>query len=165
MCVEQNTYPAGRQIPMAFWTLLAILTVYIWLVTCNSVPIPSTDNSIAGHYGMRTYWRPETPASLGCFEGEGFLPESCGEKEANFCASDLDLLLRAKSHDKAPPVGCDQFRPPQTLQQMTLVQKRSFKRAFAKACQYGSTWYHGRCMQFLDFPAILRQNAGFLLEG
>ena len=84
---------------------------------------------------------------------------SCGGTEANFTANDLASLYQAKFHDQAPPVGFGRSLCQNTLHPRNSVQKRSLKRAYAKACRFGSAWYRGQCLQKADFPAGLQAMA------
>ena len=76
------------------------------------------------------------------------------KEAASFTATDLETFYQAKHHDQAPQDG---FGPAQchvSLRSMNSVQKRSIKRAFNKAAEYGCAWYRGRCLQLDDFPRV-----------
>lgn len=55
-----------------------------------------------------------------------------------------DFSSAAKQHDHAPPVDSGPISSQSTRTYPTQVQKRSYKRAHRRACEYGYTWYKGR---------------------
>ena len=84
-------------------------------------------------------------------EGCGFLPwEPTG---ADFQHEQLAALMTAKIHGQPPPMGYGPPKYPSNMCNMTTIQKRSFKRAFARAQRDGAAWYRGMCMTPSDFPA------------
>ena len=86
-------------------------------------------------------------------EGYGFQPwESMG---ANFTDHSLQHLLEAKIYGQPPIMGSGPVNHPTTMQNMTAIQKRSFKRAYARSLRDGVAWYKGHCMQPIDFPATM----------
>jgi hypothetical protein len=96
-----------------------------------------------------------TETTLHGGEGCGFLPwESTG---ADFTHDQLAALLKAKIHGQPPPMGYGPPKYPSNLCNMTAVQKRSFKRAFASAQRDGAAWYKGLCMTPSDFPSHMPQ--------
>ena len=84
-------------------------------------------------------------------EGYGFLPWE--SMEANFNAEDLSHLLEAKVHGPPPTMGYGPLKNPASMSQMTAIQKRSFKRAYARALRDGAAWYRGNYMTPQDFPS------------
>ena len=86
-------------------------------------------------------------------EGYGFQPwESI---EAKFDEQSLQRLLGAKIHGQPPTMGSGPVNHPSTMQNMTAIQKRSFKRAYARSLRDGVAWYKGHCMSPADFPATM----------
>ena len=84
-------------------------------------------------------------------EGCGFQPWE--STEATFDDKALQQLLGAKIHGQPPTMGSGPVNHPSTMQNMTAIQKRSFKRAYARSLRDGVAWYKGHCMQPTDFPA------------
>jgi len=72
--------------------------------------------------------------------------------EAAFNADHLTNLLEAKVHGPPPPKGSGLLKNLTNLKQMTHVQKRSFKRAYARALRDGIAWYRGQHLTPDDFP-------------
>ena len=92
-----------------------------------------------------------TETTLHGGEGCGFLPwEPTG---AEFTPEQLATLMTAKIHGQPPPMGYGPPKYPSNMCDMTTIQKRSFKRAFARAQRDGAAWYRGMCMTPSDFPA------------
>lgn len=88
-------------------------------------------------------------------EGCGFLPwESTG---ADFDQDTLAALMTAKIHGQPPNMGYGPPKYPSTMSNMTRIQKRSFKRAFARSQRDGAAWYKGLCMTPSDFPKHMPQ--------
>ena len=90
-------------------------------------------------------------------EGYGFLPWE--SMEANFNAEDLSNLLEAKIHGQPPTMGSGPLQNPASMSQMTAIQKRSFKRAYARALHDGAAWYRGNYMTPQDFPSHMPRPA------
>ena len=86
--------------------------------------------------------------------GEGFSAESWGGERA--ACDDFLPLLRAKIHDTKLQSDCGPRDPAMHPRTQTCVQKRSFRRAYAHAVKYGSTWYRGRCLVPADFPSHMQ---------
>lgn len=92
-----------------------------------------------------------TEAILHGGEGCGLTPwESTG---ADFTHENLAALLTAKIHGQPPTMGSGPPKHPSSMCNMTAIQKRSFKRAFARAKRDGAAWYKGLCMTPSDFPS------------
>ena len=102
---------------------------------------------------MPAFTSPETmpEESLHGGEGYGFLPWE--SMEANFHAEDLSHLLEAKVHGPPPTMGSGPSKNPASMSQMTAIQKRSFKRAYARALRDGAAYYRGNYMTPQDFPS------------
>ena len=83
-------------------------------------------------------------------EGYGFQPWE--SMEAAFNADHLTNLLEAKVHGPPPPKGSGLLKNLTNLKQMTHVQKRSFKRAYARALRDGIVCYRGQHLTPDDFP-------------
>jgi len=88
-------------------------------------------------------------------EGYGFQPWE--SMEATFDDQSLQHLLGAKIHGPPPTMGSGPVNHPSTMQNMTAIQKRSFKRAYARSLRDGVAWYRGHCMSPADFPAHMPQ--------
>ena len=84
--------------------------------------------------------------------GEGYGIQPWDSMEANFAATHLQHLLEAKIHGPPPTVGFGPVRYPTSMHGMTSIQKRSFKKAFARSLRDGIAWYHGQSMSPQDFP-------------
>ena len=89
-----------------------------------------------------------SPANYG---GEGCLMLSCHETGADLNEQLLASFFQAKHHDQAPQSGFG-HHPCPIQRPLRQVHKRSFRRAFHRACQTGCAWYHGRCLTQKDFP-------------
>ena len=84
-------------------------------------------------------------------EGYGFQPWE--SMEAAFNSDHLTNLLEAKVHGPPPPMGYGLLKDLTNMKQMTHVQKRSFKRAYARALRDGVAWYRGQRLTPGDFPS------------
>ena len=73
--------------------------------------------------------------------------------EAAFNSDHLTNLLEAKVYGPPPPMGYGLLKDLTNMKQMTHVQKRSFKRAYARALRDGVAWYRGQRLTPGDFPS------------
>ena len=87
------------------------------------------------------------------YVGEGYGIQPWDSMGANFEASHLSNLLGAKLHGQPPIMGSGPVSHPTNMQNMTTIQKRSFKRAYARSLRDGVAWYKGASMTPSDFPA------------
>ena len=134
---------------LSMWFRLGVWTA---LAVCNPVPNPG---------GIRTMTcrQPAVFRQTALWEFPGFDTDSKGEGYHG-TTSVIGAGSSASFHDKdtancghPPPAG----RGPRQYPSAKPVQKRSFIRACRRAMQNGSTGYHGRTWNWIDFPAALRQ--------
>ena len=88
------------------------------------------------------------------YGGEGFVPLPSWNKRADCCDDALMRLLSAKPDGHTLPKGYGLDPVSQTPRKNSIL-KRSFGRAYKRACQFGITWYRGQLLRRCDFPADL----------
>ena len=132
-----------------FWLLLELF----WIAHDRSpVPILGTFAMIprlqAGQQTLDHYFAISSKR-----EGEGCCTTACAAEAPDFNA---DLLHQLANCGHPPP---EDYGPCQHIPvaHYTSVQKRSYRRACARALQNGYTWYHGRMATPQDFPQSLIQ--------
>ena len=92
------------------------------------------------------------------YGGEGFDPQPSWINGADPHAHALYTLLTAKPDGQTLPKGYG-LDPVTQIPRKNSILKRSFRRAFTRACNFGSTWYRGQLFRRCDFPSTLQPPA------
>ena len=139
------------------------MTVWFFLIGCIAIssdlcchPVPNPGNStgdisvFVASKMRQTILLEYATAEHGRVQGEG----CCGTTSATE-ASQWEREFIDKFANCGNPLPMDSG-PQQRALRPTQVQKRSFRRACARALRHGATWYKGRICSVSDFPLELR---------
>ena len=139
------------------------MTVWFFLIGCIAIssdlcchPVPNPGNStgdisvFVASKMRQTILLEYATAEHGRVQGEG----CCGTTSATE-ATQWEREFIDKFANCGNPLPMDSG-PQQRALRPTQVQKRSFRRACARALRHGATWYKGRICSVSDFPLELR---------